>query len=361
MPDPVTGLTPAPTGGSPPFSFGPAPTSPGFDVLDLLKGTPQDRLRQLRQHRDDQFAVTVPFEQVRQASLAKQEAANVHRRLVSHPHDHGLGLKPDHPSVKQALKTLERAEGELARVQARQTERSGAWQAASAALANVEGWLRQGIPGNCTLEPAVIEPPKLLKGETLLDALDRVRRRGREIKASLHTVRSAPWPSAHVKRRVREIVERLAREPDVSLLLEHDTDLSWPSTSHRAEVIGGAERALAFHEATDVLGLIAWLLPDQLTKKLHALVDESADDQAAMTTEQRQKAEAELLGDSLAQDRIESEIVWLALSQSLNVEHRSDVAPQAVLGVHLKTNTPNGSPPTTSPLVWDVVRPGGGR
>ena len=62
--------------------------------------------------------------------------------------------------------------------------------AAGGVLANVEGWLRQGIPGNCSLEPAVIEPPKLLKGETLLDALDRVRRRGREIKAALHTVRS---------------------------------------------------------------------------------------------------------------------------------------------------------------------------
>ena len=77
-----------------------------------------------------------------------------------------------------------------------------------------------------------------------------------------------------------------------------------------------------------------------------------------MTTEQSQKAEAELLGDSLAQDRIESEIVWLLMAQGGNVEHRSDVAPQAILGVHLKTNTPNGMPPTTSPLVWDIVRPG---
>lgn len=360
MPDPVTGLTPADPNAKP-FSFGPAPTSPGFDVLDLLSGMPQDRLRQLRQRRDDLYALTVRFELVREASLAKQEAANAHRRLVSHPHDHGLGLKPDHPSVVQAVKTLERAEAELQRVQQRQTERLGPWQAAAAALANVEGWLKAGIPGNCTLEPAVIEPPKLGKNETLLDALDRVRRRGREIKASLHTVRSAPWPSAHVKRRLREIVERLAREPDVSLLLEHDTDLSWPSTSHRAEVIGGAERALAFHEATDVLGLIAWLLPDQLTKKLHALVDESADDQAAMTTEQRQTAEAELLGDSLAQDRVESEIVWLLMAQGGNVEHRSDVAAQAVLGCRLVTNKPNGMPPTTSPLVWDIVGPGGGR
>jgi hypothetical protein len=355
-------LTPGPASGQAPLPLAFVPNTPAFDPLDRLpKGTPQDRLRQLRQHSADLHALIPRFETIREASTAKQEAASAHRRLVSHQQTGGFNLRPDHPSVAQALKTLERAEGELQRVQARQTERSQAWQASGAVLANVEGWLRQGVPGNCTLEPAVIEPPKLAKNETLLDALDRVRRRGREIKASLHTVRSAPWPSAHVKRRVREIVERLAREPDVSLLLEHDTDLSWPSTSHRAEVLGGETRALAFHETTDALSLIAWLLPDQLTKKLHALVDESADDAAAMSTEQRQTAEAELLGDSLAQDRIESEIVWLLMAQGGNVEHRSDVAPQAILGVHLKTNTPNGMPPTTSPLVWDVVRPGGGR
>jgi hypothetical protein len=358
--DPVTGLTPGPAGGQPPLALAFVPNAPAFDVLDVLpKATPQDRLRQLRQHSLDLHALTVPFEQVREASLARQEAASAHRRLVSHQQEGGFNLPPDHPSVMQALKTLERAEDELRRVQERQTERSGGWQAASAALASVEGWLKAGIPGNCTLEATEIEPPKLAKGESLLDALDRARRRSREIKASLHTVRSSPWPSAHVKQRLREIIAQLAArgEPDVSLVLEHDADVAWASQRVQAEVYG-AERALAFHEATDVLGLIAWLLPDQLTKKLHALVDEDADDAAALSGEQREKAEAELLADSLAQDRIESEIVWLALSQSLNVEHRAECAAEAILGVRLKTNTPNGSPPTTSPLVWDLVRGG---
>ena len=84
MADPVTGLTPAPAAGQQPFRFAAAPTAPGFDVIEILpEGAPQDRLRALRQRSLDLHALMPPFEDVRTASLARQEAQNALTRLVS--------------------------------------------------------------------------------------------------------------------------------------------------------------------------------------------------------------------------------------------------------------------------------------
>jgi hypothetical protein len=89
--------------------------------------------------------------------------------------------------------------------------RSAAWEVTSRVLGAVENWLRSGRPGGTTLEAVEIEPPKLLKGESLLDAISRLRHRGRELQADLHRIRSAPFPSSHAKARMREQVEILAQ------------------------------------------------------------------------------------------------------------------------------------------------------
>jgi hypothetical protein len=46
-------------------------------------------------------------------------------------------------------------------------------------------------PHGTTLEDYDGEEPKLLKNETVTDAVERLRRRGRELKANLHRIQSA--------------------------------------------------------------------------------------------------------------------------------------------------------------------------
>ena len=122
MPDPVTGLTPAPPGGSPAFSFGPAPVSPGWDPLDVLPPAAADRLRALRQRAKDLHAIVPPYEDIRQASMARIEAENALKRLTNHPHDHGFRLKVDDPRVVAAQRKLDKATDEFLRLQERQSE-----------------------------------------------------------------------------------------------------------------------------------------------------------------------------------------------------------------------------------------------
>jgi hypothetical protein len=349
---PATGFTPAPTVTVPaqaPFSAG-FPSPPSFDPLDALPPGAAERLRLLRQRSADAHAVIPEFEQIREASLARIEAENAVKRLTNHPQDFGFNLPETDARVVTAQKHLDKATDDFKRQTELQQVRTAAWQQASGALAGCEDWLRFGKPGNAVLEEVATEPPKMTKGETVLDAVERLRRRGRELRADLHRIASAPFPSSYSKQRLRQMVEQFAARgtPDVSALIEHDGDIVWPMLRVQSEVIGAAQRALAFHEAVDVVGLFACLLKPAMISFLDAMVDAEQDDAAALTHEQRQKAEAEVMGDLLAVEREECALVWQAQAQGLPCEHRSDISPLALLGLRLVT-TPRAPDGPSSP------------
>jgi hypothetical protein len=353
--DPVTGLTPGDPNAKP-LSFGPAPTSPGFDVLDLLKGTPQDRLRQLRQHRDDMLALTVPFAAVSEASAARTAAANALKRLTAHPQEFGFNLKPDDPRVVAAQRTLDKATDEFHRVQTRQTERSAVFQLCSQGLAQVEAWLRDGRPSGTVLEAVEVEPPKLLKGEDVLSGIERLRRRCRELKSDLHRIASAPMPSSWAKERMREQVEALAArgEPDASVLTERGANIIWPTVQLRVTIYNAEPGAVGYAEVPDMLAIEAWRNKEAIIKQLTALIDAESDDKAALTDTERQLRTAEVMADELACERDEAALTWRAVSEQLPVWFRADIAPQALLGLAVVTVPRAIDGPTTS-LAYDIV------
>ena len=337
---------------------------PSWDPIEILPvGTPQDRLRLLRQHSLDLHAITVPHSDIQAAAAARTNAENTLKRLRAPAAEGGFSLPPEAAQVMTAQRALDRATDEFERVRARSEARAAAWQTSSQASAAVEAWLRQGIPGNCTLVAVETDLPKPSKGEAgVLDQIETRRRRVRSLLATKHTIESAPFPSAFAKQRVRAMVDQLSQrgEPDVTLLLEHDREVIWPTSRVQAEVYG-AERALAFHEAVDVVGLLAFLFKDQLTQKLCELVDEASDDKVALTADEREVRLAEVMRDTLSVEREECELVFAAQAQSLPVEHRGDIAPQALLGVELRTVPRAIDGPSTSPLAFDLVRTGGRR
>ena len=157
---------------------------------------------------------------------------------------------------------------------------------------------------------------------------------------------------------MRAQVEALAArgEPDVSLLTERGGDIVWPAVQTRSEVFNAQAGAVAFAETPDALALTCWLNKDAMIAKLDGLIMAEADDAAALTDTDRQLRTAEVMGDLLACERDEAALTWRAVAEELPVWFRADISPLAVLGVRLVTNTPNGSPPTTSPLVWDLIR-----
>jgi len=201
----------------------------------------------------------------------------------------------------------------------------------------------------------------VLKGETVLDAVERLRRRCRELRADQHRIRSAPFPSGYAKQRMRAEIEALAIQgtPSVSALIEVDGKVEFQTPRLTSEV-HAERRSLAFAQVPDTLALTCWLHKDSLIAALDREIVTEADDKAALSHEARQ-LEAEVMGDLLAVEREESALVWLAQAQGQPCEHRADCAVLSILGCGLITvpRPPNG--PSSPEHAYDIVQPGGGR
>ena len=168
------GFTPGPLN-PPPLSFGGPNILPVFDLIETLPRGAQERLRMLRLRSEEAHLLVPPFSDIQQASMTRIEAANSLKRLTDHQQYGGFGLPLDHASVKAAQRTVDKTVDEFQRLQARDVARTQAWREASAALATVELWLRDGRPSGVLLQDHEGEPPKMPKGEDVLDAIERHR------------------------------------------------------------------------------------------------------------------------------------------------------------------------------------------
>lgn len=362
MAEPKATLPAAPANPQP-FSFTPAPTSPHFDVVELLPPQAAERLRKLRVRRDDAFAVTVPHAELQALTVERQQAEQRLKQLRAHPHDFGFKLLETDARVVAQQKLVDKLSGDLKRLNERSEARSAAWNAAGRVLTNVEDWMKNARPHSTILQDVETSLPKLLKGESITDAIARLQRRVRELRADQHRVSSSPFPSSFAKARMREMVQQLGQRgaPDPTNLLEHDAAIVWPTMRTQVQIFNGPPEAIGYGETFDVVGLIAWALKDTLTKRLDALIDENADDGAALSHTDRELRTSEIMADLAAVELDEGALVWAAMEQKLPVEFRSDINPVAVLQVALVTVPRAIDGPTTSPFAYDIVGGGGRR
>jgi hypothetical protein len=176
-------------------------------------------------------------------------------------------------------------------------------------------------------------PPRL-NGETTEDVSD-IREQIAELVASIHTVRSAPLPSAEAKARMRAQVAALAATgaPQVHHLVEHGHKVQFAEVSHQAQVLGGTAPAIASHTTPNAQGLLAWLFHDQLVAKLDAEIDECADDDAALTDTEKRDRENNIRDDVLSLERQEVALIEALAASGAAVKYRDSTDPRALLGL----------------------------
>jgi hypothetical protein len=314
-------------------------TAISYDVADKLPPRARDRFLSLRQSAADTHAVLRPI--IEQLSDLFPEKQRHERRLklITGP---GYSLDKDAIQVKLAQADLDRCTETIARLKTVEKERSARWHAAAQTERIVEDWLGSGVPRGCTIvdhEP--IDAAALLKkNETLIDAVERVRRRGREIAADLNRVRTAPHPSADRKLAMRQQVDALAElaAPHVSASIAIGSPIEFPTENVRVDV-HNAPGAVGFTDVPNALGLLCWLHRDALISKLDSEIDAEADDAIALNDADRAKQEAVILGDIVSNDRDECALIELGAKQGIVIEHRADVSPLALLGLSLVTPT----------------------
>jgi hypothetical protein len=103
----------------------------------------------------------------------------------------------------------------------------------------------------------------------------------------------------------------------------------------------------------DTVALIAWLHKDALIAALDREIDAEGDDAAALTHEQREQRESEVLSDLLSVERDEAALTWSAIEDGLPCEFRADCSPLAILQIRLVTTARATELPGTTPgLSW---------
>lgn len=304
------------------------------DVADLLPPLARERLDALRTLvTDARGAARQHADRLADLRGEKRDAARRLMMLRDYP---GRRVRDDDPQVLALNAEIAELSEKIARIEKIAAERSSKGRPISELVRSIERFLND-LPGGAVISDAASPAVKIAKGETFLDLIEGRRRRLRELTADARRVRAAPVPSAVVKERMRAEVAALAErgEPDVSPAVEVGKPVRFATELTTIFVEGSVGRASGPIRLDRATEFVAWLLQDQLVAKLDELIDEVADDAAALDDEQRAERLAEIERDRLAVQFEEEAAVRLAEERGLTVPRRVDADPRAVLGVRI--------------------------
>jgi hypothetical protein len=243
-------------------------------------------------------------------------------------------LPDDDPQVASELEKLKDVVADLGRLGPLVGERLHRLQQFNRLLESVENYLNGplGAVGAIKLHKGPAPSPQ--KRETAIEAIERCRRRLRELNADRHRIASAPWPSTEAKWRARAEIEALAErgQPSVLPLIESsDGSINWaerPCT----DVIVANRLVSAFGDPAG-MPLLFWLHREAIISKIEQKIDQFADDSSSLTGAQRREQIDEIDRDRLAVQRDEEHWVSKAVDQGITALRRPDADPRAVLAL----------------------------
>jgi hypothetical protein len=300
-----------------------------------------------------------PMQELRtEITVLKNRLADLNRPLS----EGGSAVPATAWQVADVQRQLSRAEKEFARLTELKEVRSVRWTAAAQLHQAVRDWTLRGIPADCVCDVVPDTPVAelLKKNETLSDGVERYRLRQREGAAEQHRLNSQQWPIATAEAAARQLIERLADagRPNLENAIEHNLPISFATTRLTSSIYNvDARGAIAYAEMPDAIGLVCWVLRDQLLAQISAGFRELGDDKNALDERQRAEALATISADSLAAERAECALIWHAASRGEIIDFRPTTSPQAALGVVLRTVPRGGKTPATSPgHSWPLLR-----
>lgn len=137
-----------------------------------------------------------------------------------------------------------------------------------------------------------------------------------------------------------------AAAPYCSGVLEHLGAVAFAERQVSATVynVPNAPGAIAISTEINSVGLIAWLLRDQLIAKINAEIDADSDDGNALTQEQRQEQQAVIDADLLEIERQLAKLIWQMRADGGNAEFDAKLSPRAILGIEVVAGAPQQEP-----------------
>jgi hypothetical protein len=320
-------------------SMPPATCLGRVDRIGLLPPSVADKLTAMRENRMDVRALSTDrYREELELVEEKRFEEGMLRHHLQPRLDGGYGLSDDDPRVVRLRAKINNLNEQIARFQARNAARSESLSALSHLEDKINMFLNEVASSDMALEIANHIPPTLQKNETPAAAVERARRKIRELQSDLQKVRMAPLPADESKRRMRAYIENLAAagRPDFSHIIDHRGHVvQFPQTSHRATVYLTDPQITGFAaaEVDHTIALLMYMLKDTAIAAYDRAIDEDADHANALSDVDRNKRETEVLSDLLAEERDEEHYVTLGIAAGVDILRRPDADPRAVLGV----------------------------
>jgi hypothetical protein len=285
-----------------------------------------ERLETIRELADATHRQMPLIEERQHANTARGDAQRRLDQLTAHPHTnfgtgYGFGLPETDARVIQQQQVLAQATAAAQRLDDRYRRAIEKWTPRARTRRDCEAWFNNR-PGGTAVTDYVGPEPQLAK----------------------HRVESAPFPLAHARERLRQIIDQVAQAPNVSMLIEHEAgNIGWPTRTLTSAVMNAeGQRPIAFAETENMLALMLWGTKDLWLKRLDALLVQEADEPASLSIEARQVQAATIQDDLLAVSRDLAWWTWKGLDAALPVWFPADLNPAAILGAELIT-VANGS------------------
>lgn len=258
-------------------------------------------------------------------SAEERHLADIERSRITEPGERAHDAHEKRLNDKRALVAALRQEVQaLSREYAIASEEA---QSAGRLYETVRDYLdeRRG-----TIREVAAPEVKLGKGETALDAIERMRSQIEKHQADLMTVKRAPLPSKVTKERMRDQVAALAEagRPDVTGLVARGEAIKWPTK--RLDAFGAG---LASVVGPDPYGALAWLFREAFEARLSAEIDDESDDASALDPTDRVKKVQEIRAEILGCERREVALIEMAATQGMVIAYRENTDPRALLGV----------------------------
>ena len=237
-------------------------------------------------------------------------------------------------SIERCRTDIAKLKRELAQIEARRGKAVELSSATNLLVSNLETWL-SALKGPAIAFLGSAEP-KVLANESTADAIERRRRRIRELVADRGQVDAAPILSIEAKRAALRQIEELAERgrPNVFDTLQvTDGNVAWPQHTHQLRVMNGTGHETAASTHPDALAVLAWIQKDAMVAAINREIDECADDAHALNAADRASKRKEILDDKLAVEREEELLISQLEASGAQVARRPDADPRAVLGL----------------------------
>jgi hypothetical protein len=250
-----------------------------------------------------------------QANDATDAALSAQRRIEDLKR--GLSYSEEPPPDAGSI------EHEIARLQAVRQVQSNRQRALASLCANIGNWmLAQPRTAEFEVASASAAPQE---GETVSEAIARVRHRIEETKATLRRTENAPMPNSDIKALVPRYVAELAERARPKI------------------TAGGGSLAVAFGEAKgfafsrhDVTALLAWRDPAGMIASLEAEIDALPEPDFVLPATEKAKRLEEGQRALLQLERSEEALIGRASVEGIDVLRRANADPRAVLGIRSK-------------------------